>query len=79
MRQLSLPLAGRGQGWGCVLAAVERGSSLMTAPFISLTGMSKSFVGVKVLKGIKASTARNIVIVVLLLAGLRSLLQGLGF
>jgi uncharacterized membrane protein YfcA len=36
-------------------------------------------VGVKVLKGIKASTARNIVIVVLVLAGLRSLAQGLGF
>ncbi|HSN20883.1 MAG TPA: sulfite exporter TauE/SafE family protein [Usitatibacter sp.] len=35
-------------------------------------------VGVKVLKGIKAATARNIVIGVLLLAGLRSLLQGLG-
>ncbi|HET7546550.1 MAG TPA: sulfite exporter TauE/SafE family protein [Usitatibacter sp.] len=36
-------------------------------------------VGVKVLKGIKASTARNIVIAVLILAGLRSLAQGLGF
>jgi uncharacterized protein len=36
-------------------------------------------VGVRVLKGIKASTARNIVIVVLLLAGVRSLAQGLGY
>ena len=36
-------------------------------------------VGVRVLRGIRASTARNIVIVVLVLAGLRSLMQGLGY
>ncbi|HXZ49815.1 MAG TPA: sulfite exporter TauE/SafE family protein [Usitatibacter sp.] len=36
-------------------------------------------VGVRVLKAIKASTARNIVIAVLFLAGIRSLAQGLGF
>lgn len=36
-------------------------------------------VGVHVLKAIKTSTARNVVIVVLVLAGIRSLLQGLGF
>ncbi len=36
-------------------------------------------VGVKVLKGIKPAHARNVVIVVLVLAGIRSLAQGLGF
>ena len=41
--------------------------------------MTGARVGVRVLKGIQASTARNIVIAVLMLAGLRSLLQGLGF
>jgi uncharacterized membrane protein YfcA len=34
-------------------------------------------VGVRVLKAIKASTARNVVIVVLVAAGIRSLVQGL--
>ncbi len=36
-------------------------------------------VGVRVLKAIKASTARNVVIGVLVLAGIRSLLQGMGY
>ena len=35
-------------------------------------------VGVRLLKGIKASVAHNIIIVMLLLSGTRSLLQGLG-
>jgi uncharacterized membrane protein YfcA len=35
-------------------------------------------VGVRVLKAIKASTARNVVIVVLIAAGIRSLMQGFG-
>ena len=35
-------------------------------------------VGVRVLKGIQASVARNMIIGVLLFSGARSLLQGLG-
>ena len=51
---------------------------IVIAPSI-LGVMLGARVGVRVLRGIRASTARNIVIAVLVLAGLRSLMQGFGF
>jgi uncharacterized membrane protein YfcA len=50
---------------------------ILIAPSI-LGVMLGARVGVRVLKAIKASTARNVIIAVLVAAGVRSLLQGLG-
>jgi hypothetical protein len=59
---------------------INKGALLPIIIVPSILGvMVGARVGVKVLKAIQPSTARNIVITVLALAGVRSLLQGLGF